>query len=310
MGKNVFLTGASGYFGRVLIKHLVDMPEIDKITGLYNTTTPSNSISPKVNFVKMDIRSPDLAAAMAGHEIVINNAFIVLWSSKMPEAVRDDINFNGTRNIANAAIKNRIRCFIHASSAAAYDSALARGKDNLNEDFPIGNGLSPSYYWNSKAKADKILKEVLDSSGITLTLLRPTYVIGPLNNKVTVTAYRETAANFLGYDPRIQFIHEDDLASAFMHAMQADMPGAYNVVPDDFIRLSELLRVIGCKFTMTVPAWLAFLVALIRWKYFGYHTHPSWVKAILFDYTCSNEKLKATGWKPQYRTRDAILTAL
>lgn len=75
----VFLTGVSGYVGSVLAAHLAKMPEIDSITGVYNATRPTLPAYTKVKFVRMDVRSPDPASAMAGHEIVVHAAFIVLW---------------------------------------------------------------------------------------------------------------------------------------------------------------------------------------------------------------------------------------
>jgi UDP-glucose 4-epimerase len=78
----------------------------------------------------------------------------------MPATVRDDINFNGTRNVAQAAIKNKVRGFIQASSLAAYDPSQAEGKESLSEECPIGKGDSSVYYWNSKAIAEKILSKL------------------------------------------------------------------------------------------------------------------------------------------------------
>jgi UDP-glucose 4-epimerase len=87
------------------------------------------------------------------------------------------------------------------------------------------------------------------------------------------------------------------------------MPGAYNVVPDDAIRLSVLNRLIGVKFAPTVPVWLARLVTDIRWRYFGSNIHPSWVDITLIDATVTNTKLKSTGWRPRYICEAAIRAA-
>jgi len=265
-------------------------------------------MSPKVKFLNMDVRSPNMASAMAGHEIVVHLASVVLWPAKMPAKVRDDIDFNGTRNVAHAAVKNRVRCFIHASSVAAYDPEVAPGKSNVTEDFPIGKGVSPMYYWNSKAITEKILAEVLGPSGITLTVFRPTYITGS-RDRATVRGFRENTVTFPGHDPRVQFVHEADVAAAFAQAMSVEMPGAYNVVPDGFLRLSEVSRAIGVKSTLTVPVWLARLVTYIRWRYFGAPMHPSWVETALIDFTASNAKLRATGWIPHYDSAGAIRMA-
>jgi nucleoside-diphosphate-sugar epimerase len=304
----VLITGAGGYLGGVLATELANLKDVDCITGIVHHTLPRTPLPSKVDLVKMDIRSPELSEVMAGHDYVIHSAFIVQWSSKMAAAVRDDINFNGTRNVAQAAIKNHIRGFIHASSIAAYDPIHAQGKENLNEDCPIGDGNSPMYYLNSKAIAEKILREVLESSNIPLTLFRISYITGP-RDPATVQGFRENAARFPGCDPRLQFVHENDVAQAFAQAIRSRMPGAFNVVPNDSIRLSDVHKIIGVK-PLMVPVWLARLVTFMRWRFFGSPTHPSWVQTTLIDFRFSNARLKATGWMPHYTCAEALRTAL
>ncbi|MEI6047323.1 MAG: NAD(P)-dependent oxidoreductase [Bacteroidota bacterium] len=225
----VFITGAGGYLGSVLAAQLAKMPDIDSITGTVNNTLPRFPLPDKVNLIKMDIRSPEMADAMSGHDFVIHSAFLVHWSAKMPASVRDDINFNGTRNVAQAAVKNKVRGFIHASSISPYDFSKAQGKENLSEELPLGKGDSPMYYLNSKAIAEKILSEVISPSGISLTFLRMSYIIGPCNY-VTIPSFRENGVLFPGINPRGQFVHENDVAQAFAQAIRLNMTGAFNVV--------------------------------------------------------------------------------
>ena len=309
MGTSVFLTGVSGYLGSVLADHLARMPEIDSITGVYNATTPAPPSSPKVNFLQMDIRSQDLARAMAGYEIVIHSAFIVMWKANMPAQVRDDINFKGTRNVAEAAIKNRVQRFIYASSIAAYDFTLIPGKNSVDEDFPVGNGHSGWYYPDSKALAERLLIEIFGPSGIPLTLLRPCTITGP-HDWTYIKNFHDNAMSCIGFDPRIQFVHEDDVAEAFTQAILMEMSGAYNIVPDDSIRLSELNRLLGVKFAPPVPMWLARLIQHLKWRYFGASVHSSWVDLSVLDATVSNAKLKSTGWAPRYTSEAAVRSAL
>jgi UDP-glucose 4-epimerase len=309
MGLKVFVTGASGYLGGVITTHLAKMPEIESITGTFNSTTPGPPASPKIRFIKMEIRSPDLATIMAGHEIVIHSASVIFWKARMPARVRDDINFNGTRNVANAAVKNQVQRFIHASSVAVYDPDLARGKHDLSEDFPIGKGVSRLYYPNCKAMSERMLTEILDPAGITLTFLRPTYVTGP-NDRQDLKGFRDNPVIFTNCDPLLQFVHEDDVAKAFVQAVKGEMPGAYNVVPDDCICVSKFTRLHTAKWVPIAPVWLVRLITHIRWRYFGSSIHPSWIDSMAIDTTWSNAKLKATGWQPDYDCAAAIRSAL
>ena len=149
---------------------------------------------------------------------------------------------------------------------------------------------------------------MLGPSGIVLTLFRMTYIIGP-RNRVTVASFRNNPFRVPGKDPRAQFVHEDDVAEAFARALRTEMPGAFNVVPDDSIRYSEFYDIIGAK-PQTVPVWLVRLVTFIRWRYLGSPSHPSWALQTLDDSVASNAKLRATGWAPQYNCAEAVRAAL
>ena len=303
----IFLTGANGYVGRVLTEQLARRPEIKQITGI-GLRQPTAPVPEKFQFKQMDIRSPDLTAAMAGHDAVIHTAFVVLWPAGMSAEERDDVNLNGTRNVARAALANRIPRFLHASSMAVYDPVQALGKSDITEDFPLGRGDGPYYYWNAKAVVEPILTEILGTATL-LTFFRPIYIIGPRNQPV-VESYRKNAVRFPGRNPRRQFIHEDDVAAAFIQALFQDMPGAYNVVPDDFLRLNEVWKMVGVKFAPIVPLPLARWITFMRWCYLGSPIHPSWIQDMLMDFTGSNAKLKQTGWKPRYGSAEALRSAL
>jgi nucleoside-diphosphate-sugar epimerase len=303
----IFLTGASGYLGSLLAERLAELPEVEAITGI-GLTPPRGAFPAKMNFLKMDMRSPELAKVMAGHDVVIHTACIVLWPHSMPVAERDDINLNGVRNVAKAALANGVKRFIHTSSMAAYDPIKARGQSDVKEDFPRG-GNSPYYYWNGKAEQEHALEEILGTSGMLMTFLRPIYIIGPRNQAV-VESYRQNAVNFLGRNPRRQFIHEEDVASAFLMALRKDLPGAYNVAADDTLHLSDVWRIVGKKFVPTVPLGLAKLITAAKWRFMGSPVHLSWVEDMLVDFTGSNAKLKAAGWQPRFNSEAALKSAV
>ena len=308
MGTRIFLTGASGYLGSLLAERMAELPEVETITGIASTS-PTRPLPPKTTFTRMDIRSAELESSMAGNDVVVHTACVVLWPAKMPASQRDDINLNGIGNVARAAKANRVRRFIHASSMAAYDPALGRGKSDVAEDFPLGSSDSPFYYWNAKAAAERTLTELLGNTDTVLTMFRPIYIIGR-RNQATVQSYRQNAVNLFGHNPRRQFVHEEDVAAAFVLALRQDMPGAFNVVPNDFMRMSEVWQVVGVKTVPTIPLWLACWVTWLRWRYFGSPIHPSWVKDMLVDFTGLNAKLKGAGWQPQYGSFQALRAAL
>jgi len=304
----VFLTGINGYLGGVLAEHFAQVPEIDEITGI-DLAPPKKRHPEKVRYVEMDVRSPEVKTAMAGHDAVVHTAFIVLWPAKMSASERDDININGTGNVARAALANRVQRFVYSSSDAAYDQYQLRGQTNVTEDFPLGKGDFSSYYCNAKAAIERMLTETLVPAGITLTMFRPGYIIGP-RNTATIKSLRSNAVRLFGHDPRSQYVHEEDVSAAFARAVLTDMPGAYNLDPDDFLRLSEVQKIIGVKSAPTVPVWLARLIMRASWRYLHSPTHPSWLDVMLVDFTLSNSRLKAAGWKPKYSSVAALRSAI
>jgi nucleoside-diphosphate-sugar epimerase len=186
---------------------------------------------------------------------------------------------------------------------------MLRKQTNVAEDFPKGKGDFSSYYCNAKAAIERMLTEILEPARITLTMFRPGYIIGP-HNVATLESLRSNAVKIMGHDPRSQYVHEEDVAAAFAQAVLTDMPGAYNLDPDDFLRLSEVQKIVGIKPTLIVPASLAHLIMYLTWRFSGSPTHPSWLDVMLVDFTLSNAKLRATGWKPRWSSAEALKSAL
>ncbi len=46
----------------------------------------------------------------------------------------------------------------------------------------------------------------------------------------------------IGHDPRLQFLHEEDLFDALRHAVVADVAGTFNVAGDGVLMLSQAIR--------------------------------------------------------------------
>src|SRR5262249_58727357 len=53
------------------------------------------------------------------------------------------------------------------------------------------------------------------------------------------------APELLGFDPRLQFTHEEDVVNALMYSTTHDVPGIYNVAGDGIVTWSEVCRIAG-----------------------------------------------------------------
>ena len=57
----------------------------------------------------------------------------------------------------------------------------------------------------------------------------------------------------LGFDPRFQFIHEDDIAGCLEHAVRHDLEGVYNGAADGVLVLSEVAGLLGKRLAPVLP---------------------------------------------------------
>jgi UDP-glucose 4-epimerase len=302
----VFLTGVSGILGGVIADRLARLPDVECITGI-DVTEPKKSLPTKVQFTKVDVRAPEVTKIMVGHDTVVHTAIVMLWQAQMPSDVRRDINVNGAASIARAAAANHVGRFIHMSSTAAYDMPLLGHQTAVAEDFPLGRGNSNSYYCNDKAAAERAATEILDTTQTRLIILRPCGIGGPSFGR-TARLLRDTASRRRGPEPLGQIVDEEDVAAACVQAVQSDIVGAFNVVPDGFIRMKEVWKITGARMTW-MPTVCAILIAKMAWRYLGSPIHPSWVTASTTYFAMSNDKLKAAGWRPQYSSVEALRRA-
>lgn len=83
---------------------------------------------------------------------------------------------------------------------------------------------------------------------VVVTILRATDVLGTdpyglLADHLAHAGALVTAS--LGYDPQVQFSTDHDMAKSVLFALSEDLPGVYNIAPDDALPLSECIRLLG-----------------------------------------------------------------
>ena len=110
----------------------------------------------------------------------------------------------------------------------------------------------------------------------------------------------------LGFDPRYQFIHEDDIAGCLEHAVRHDLRGVYNCAADGVLALSEVAGLLGKPLAPLLPPWgTGTSAALLRRA--GIPVVPEMVDQLRFGRGLDNRRIKATGYRYRFTTREAVL---
>jgi UDP-glucose 4-epimerase len=142
---------------------------------------------------------------------------------------------------------------------------------------------------------------------VAVTILRFANVLGP----DVRTSHKElfslpAVPMILGFDPRYQFAHEDDVVHALEHAVKHALPGVFNVAGDGVLALSEVAGLLGKPYAPVLPPWGTGLAATAL-RRLGIGIPPEALAQLRFGRGVDNRRLKAAGFRYQYTSREAVL---
>ncbi|HEV7464732.1 MAG TPA: NAD-dependent dehydratase, partial [Candidatus Dormibacteraeota bacterium] len=141
----------------------------------------------------------------------------------------------------------------------------------------------------------------LRQPGATVTVLRFTNVLGPLL-QTTFQAYFGLPAvpTVLGFDPRLQFLHEEDAVEALYRATVENHPGAYNVSGPGVVILSQAARILGRRCLPVIPPVGGNLAALALKRVGLLDWPPHLLRLIQYGRVVDIARLRERfGWEPR-----------
>jgi UDP-glucose 4-epimerase len=142
---------------------------------------------------------------------------------------------------------------------------------------------------------------------VSVTMLRCANVLGPSVRTSHVGLFSLPAVPMiLGFDPRYQFVHADDVVNALKHVVLDELPGVYNVAADGVLALSEVAGLLGKPYAPILPPWGTGL-ALAALRPLGLRIPPEMQNQLRFGRGVDNRLLKSTGFEYAYTSREAVL---
>jgi UDP-glucose 4-epimerase len=110
----------------------------------------------------------------------------------------------------------------------------------------------------------------------------------------------------LGFDPRCQFIGDDDMANGLEHAVRYDLDGVYNCAADGVLALSEVVDLLGKRSIGVLPPWGTGPAAAVA-RRLGVPIQPDLLPQLRFGRALDNRRYKATGFRYSATTRETVL---
>jgi UDP-glucose 4-epimerase len=306
--KAVAVTGAAGLVGRRTLEVLAaDRRGLEAILALdVRATSPAERL-PGVEYLELDVRSPDLARTLAARRI---DAVVHLASIVSPGGAGEDVQYSvdvlGTRNVLDACLAAGVGHLTVTSSGAAY-GYHADAPERLDEDAPL-RGNEDFAYSRHKRLVEAMLAEARAAHpGLRQLVLRPGTILGPrarspitdLLEKPVILGLRGVAAPFV-------FIWDEDVARCIAEGVHERREGIFNLAGDGAVTLREVAAASG-KWYLPLPAWLvrAALKALRRAGLTQYG--PEQVDFLRYRPVLKNDALKERfGFAPRLRSREAL----
>jgi UDP-glucose 4-epimerase len=307
--KSIAITGASGYIGTRLISHFTGIDGVRQITGI--DIKPPVVKSKKLKFYRRDVREP-FGDIFVENEIdtAIHLAFVL--KPTRDRAATSKIDVGGMVNFIAACRQAGVRHVLYLSSHTIYgahpDNAIP-----LTEDSPLRPLPGFQYSWD-KAQAERVLRDFGQSQpDIVVTILRCCPIIGPnAAGSVPVLMFQPPVMlGISGFDPLLQFLHEDDLVRLFETFMVRKKAGIFNAAGDGDLRYSQAAKLAGKKL-LSLPDGLIKTLMRSTWALRLQSQSPaSGLEFIKYPPVINTGRLvKETGFKFQYSSGEALSSFL
>ncbi|MCY4447807.1 MAG: NAD-dependent epimerase/dehydratase family protein [Chloroflexi bacterium] len=298
----VAVTGAAGYIGTRLVQRLLETRGIERVTGV--DVLPSTIEHERYTHIQQDMTEP-LDDAFAGAEAVVHLAFVLRQLRKRAEGRR--INVGGSESVLRACANAGVGRVVLMSSATVYGPR----RDNpvaLTEDAPLRPPRGFAYA-EDKAACEALFQAFAEEHPETcVSILRGCVVMGPnAANFITAALDKRLLIGIRGDDPRMQFIHEDDLAEVLVKFAMEPHPGVFNVGGAGSVRWSEAVSLAG-KRLVRLPGPLASALTGLAWRVHLQNDSPSsGLGFIRWPWTVSMEKLTSeTRFMCRHTSREAL----
>lgn len=240
MAKVVLLTGVSRYLGGLYARRLSADPSIERILGV-DVVPPAHSIG-RAEFVRADIRNPMIGRIMAQAAVdtVVHMNVLATPKDSGGRMTMKEINVIGTMQLLAACQKSEsVERLVVKSSSAVYGSS-PRDPALFTEDLNPRAMPRAGFGKDSTEVEGYVRGFSRRRPDVEITMLRLANVIGP-GIRTTLTDYFSLPIIPvpLGFDPRLQFLHEEDAVDVLVRATTGPSAGIVNVAGDGFVTLNQ-----------------------------------------------------------------------
>jgi UDP-glucose 4-epimerase len=306
VGKRVLITGLASFWGGLVARALEQDPNVDVLIGL-DTREPSVELE-RTEYVRTDENYSILSRIVQAARIdTIAHTFLIIDSTSTRAARMHEVNVIGTMNLfaAASAPGSTVRDVMVKSSAYVY-GASREDPTWFREDTPRTHPAANRMERSLEAVEGYVRDFAEDNPHVNVTLLRFSNVLGPdIVTPISKALELPLVPSLLGYDPRFQFVHEDDVIRSILFVLDQRLPGIYNVAGDGLLPWTEVAKICGKRTFPIIPYGQGLVTQPL--KLLSGVDLPAEVLALLrYGRGIDNRRLKQAGFQYQYTSAGAV----
>lgn len=259
LGKVVLVTGVARQLGGRLVRRVMRDPDVDRVIGV-DTMPPPHHLG-GAEFVRADIRHPMIAKVLAERSVdtVVHMDVSGTLPGRSSRTAVKETNVIGTMQLLGACQKApTVRRLVVKSTTSVYGSA-PRDPAVFTESMPPKSLPSGGFAKDAVEVEGYVRGFARRRPDVAVSVLRFANILGPRADTPLAEYFAlPVLPTVLGYDPRLQFVHEDDVVDVLMLALRDERngtinSGTFNIAGDGVLLLSQTARRLGKP---TVPVLL------------------------------------------------------
>ena len=294
----IVVSGAAGRLAAALLPKLCANRDVTDVVGIDRVPSPFRHA--KFASLIADIRDPSARNALRGATSLVHLAFVLQRGRLRLQEMRDN-NVEGSEALLAAAAATGVPRIVHLSTAAVYGSG-----NDLDESAPLAP-WPRFHYACQKAELEAWIARELPQA----VVLRPTIILGPnaqplLRQLIGAPFY----VRLPDPQPRLQCVHEDDVADAIAATLEAPVRGAFNLAAPQSFGLRELVRWSRPR-ALGLPPAVARGALELAWRLTRWGGETGWLDGIGASLTLNCRRAAVSlSWQPHHTDwREIVATS-
>jgi UDP-glucose 4-epimerase len=306
MSRRVLVTGLGTFWGGRVAQALEADPNVEAIVGL-DTTEPTVELE-RTEYVRVDANYSILSRIVKATAVdTIIHTFLVVDPTQMSSRAMHEVNVIGTMNLfaAASAAGSTVRNVVVKSATLVYGCSPEDPTWFTEESTPSHSPHSATERSLNQVE-DYVRDFAEDNPHVNVSLLRFANVIGQeIVTPLTRALQLPLVPSIAGYDPRFQFVHEDDVIRSILYVLQNNLAGIFNVAGDGLLPWSEVARLCG-KRTYPMPPFVApsmlWPLRVMRLV----DLPQEYLTLLRYGRGADNSRLKDAGFRYRYTSAQAV----